>query len=61
MYVVLSVRFDPASYEVFEGESKVLILLANRTFDVSFDIDVSLFENTATGLLMYSMWCGLVF
>ena len=60
-HVVLSVRFNSANYEVFEGENKVLILLANRTFAVSFDIDVSLFENTATGLLMYSMWYGLVF
>nr|WNS50027.1 Na-Ca exchanger/integrin-beta4-like protein [Halisarca dujardinii] len=43
----VSVHFDPAEYEVREGENKVLILLANRTFNVPFDINVNLFDSSA--------------
>ena len=48
-FSVISVHFDPANYEVREGENKVLILLANRTFHVPFDINVGLFDSTAVG------------
>ena len=41
--------FDPASYFVPEGENEVLILIADKRFEVPFTIDVTLMNITAVG------------
>ena len=46
---VLAVFFDPATYTVPEGENQVLVLRANRTFELPFTIDVTLVDITAVG------------
>ena len=41
--------FDPASYSVSEGESQVLVLRADKRFEVPFTIDITLMDITAVG------------
>ena len=41
--------FDPASYSVPEGENEVLVLRADKRFEVPFTIDVTLMDITAVG------------
>ena len=47
--------FDPASYSVPEGESLVLVLRADKQFEVPFTINITLMDMTAVGkCLAYS-------
>ena len=54
--------FDPASYSVLEGENQVLVLVADKQFEVPFTIDVTLMDITAVGkclVYIYSLHSAL--
>ena len=55
----LAVFFDPAAYSAPEGENQVLILRANRTFEVPFTIYVTLMDITAVGKCLLSFPCTM--
>ena len=54
--------FDSASYSVPEGENQVLVLRADKQFEVPFTIDITLMDITAVGkclVYIFSLYYAL--
>ena len=51
----LKVFFSSASYSLLEGQSQVLVLEADKQFEVPFTIDVTLMDITAVGKCLVYM------
>ena len=49
LFLDLTVFFEPASYDVTEGETATLILATNIGYDFDFKVNVSMMDGTAMG------------